>query len=413
MLTGVTMELAGAGGPATVIAGVTLTVGPDGFTVAAPSGPPTEVPWSVVGWARCGESGLLDDGAPAVAVAATAAGRLVRWLVPEDQMPPARAMAIDHLLTARTGARPADDAPLDPGGVPGAAPLPFALPPVAGLRERRERSRRPLGVMVAWLAILALVLVGAGLLVASSIRVPGHPGAGAGPAHARQVAKARALARAVGLRVADLPAGWTAVSTPSGPLSGFVDSGLSSAPPGSSEAASRYDRCLGVGSAAVPLVSVSGHPLAQTSSGAFAGPATAAPMQVASITSVYGTRAPVRRAVRQLEHPGFASCFGSAVGEELARSLAAQEPSGVTTGRASSQNLPLPRWAGIRATGVELKVPLDVRGEATSVQLGFVFVTGSTVEATLVSFSTTGVPQSISQSLAATLEEEMAASGAA
>lgn len=454
VLVGATMELAGTRGPATVVTGVTLALGPDGLTVTRPSGPPTAVPWSSVGWARCGEGGILDDGTPAVAVAATVGGRLVRWLVPEDQMPPARAMAIDQLLTARTAAAPAADGtaataatagavtgaatgaatgadgsataaaaagrgatgsgahagrPLAPGPAPGG---PW-LPPRPTTRARTA-APRSLGTAVAWLAVVALVLVGAGLLVASSVHVPHRPRHRARPASTHGLVQARSLARAVSLRQADLPAGWTPVSTPSGPLSGFVDAaaGVRSTP-GSVQAAGSYARCLGVRTPAVPLVGAGPTPLAQSTSGAFAGPATGAPMQVASITAVYATPAPVRRAMAQLERQRFASCFGAAVGEELARSLAAQAPSGVTTGSASAQALPLPRWAGIRATGVELKVPLDIRGEATSVQLGFVFVTGARVVATLVSFSTTGVPTSTSQALAATLEEEVAAAGAA
>lgn len=462
VLMGATMELAGTRGPATVVTGVTLALGPDGLTVTRPSGPPTAVPWSSVGWARCGEGGILDDGTPAVAVAATVGGRLVRWLVPEDQMPPARAMAIDQLLAARTAAAdgsaadgsaatdpataaiPAADGtaatdpaaagrgaartgaraarPLAQGPAPGgpwsAPPLPPPLPPLRPPLRPAARARtaapRSLGTAVAWLAVVALVLVGAGLLVVSSVHVPHRPRHRAHPASTHRLVQARSLASAVSLRQADLPAGWTPVSTPSGPLSGFVDAAAGSRPtPGSVQAAGSYAHCLGVRTPAVPLVGAGPTPLAQSTSGAFAGPATGAPMQVASITAVYATPAPVRRAVAQLERQRFASCFGAAVGQELASSLAAQAPSGVTTGTASAQALPLPRWAGIRATGVELKVPLDIRGEATSVQLGFVFVTGARVVATLVSFSTTGVPTSTSQALAATLEEEVAAAGAA
>lgn len=441
VLTGATMELAGAGGPATVVTDVTLALRPDGLVVTPPSGSATAVPWSSMAWARCGEGGVLADGAPAVAVAAGVGGRLVRWLVPEAQMPPARALAIDHLLTARTSGDARDEpnvtwtsaaADRRSGGGPGLVsarsgvgagapprtpdpgPLALALtarPPA----RRRGHGPRSLGILIAWLAIVSLLLVGVGLVVAASIPVSHQPSNRSGAASQQQVARARAEARAVSLRLADLPGGWTAASTPSGPLSGFVGSGASvtSSPPGLSEAARKYARCLGVRAAAVPLVSVDPAPLAEATSGAFAGPATQSPMQVASITAVYATRGPVRRSVRQLERHGFASCFGGAVGDELAQSLAAQAPSGVTTGTASTQALPLPRWAGIRATGVDLKVPVDVRGEATSVQLGFVFVTGAKIEATLVTFSTTGVPQRLSRTLAATLEEEMAAAGAA
>ncbi len=433
---GATMELAGTRGAATVVTGVTLALGPEGLTVTRPSGPPTAVPWSSVGWARCGEGGILDDGTPAVAVAATVGGRLVRWLVPVDQMPPARAMAIDQLLTARTATTPAPDgtapaaaaaaAAAGPGatGTGAHAARPLAQGPAPGRQggvppratpRARAAAPRSLGTAVAWLAVVALVLVGAGLLVASSVHVPHRPRHRADPASMHRLVQARSLANTVSLRRADLPAGWTLVSTPSGPLSGFVDAAAAGAgsTPGSVQAATSYAHCLGVRTPAVPLVGAGPTPLAQSTSGAFAGPATGAPMQVASITAVYATPAPVRRAVAQLERQRFASCFGTAVGEELARSLAAEAPSGVTTGTASAQALPLPRWAGIRATGVDLKVPMDIRGEATSVQLGFVFVTGARVVATLVSFSTTGVPPSIPQALAATLEEEVAAAGAA
>lgn len=469
VLTGVTMELTGTGGPATVVTDVTLALRPDGLIVTPPSGAATAVPWSSMAWARCGEGGVLADGAPAVAVAAGVGGRLVRWLVPEAQMPSPRALAIDHLLTARTGggaldepnvtwtpsaadrrsgggpplvsarsgvgappvgaqpgvaaSAPPETAPSTPRTgpsapsaprTPGPAPLALALTPRPPAR-RRDRGPRSLGILIAWLAIVALLLVGVGLVVAASIPVPHHPSNRSGPGRQQQVTQARAEARAVSLRLADLPGGWTVASTPSGPLSGFVGSGASvtSSPPGLSQAARRYARCLGVRAAAVPLVSVGPAPLAEATSGAFAGPATEAPMQVGSITAVYATRLPVRRSVSQLERHGFASCFGAAVGDELAQSLAAQAPSGVTTGTASTQVLPLPRWAGIRATGVDLTLPVDVHGEATSVQLGFVFVTGAKIEATLVSFSTTGVPQGISRTLAATLEEEMAAAGGA
>lgn len=453
MLTGVTMELAGARGPAIVIPGVTLSVDAGGLTVTPPSGPAATVGWTAVGWARCGEGGVLADGAPAVAVVAAVAGRLVRWLVPEEQMPPGRAVAIDHLLTTRTVAVAPEGAPaaaavpghslpghslpveVSPrrGGVSrppfGSSPVdrrrpraPVARPPVVPLRpaptaEPRGASRgrrRPLAVMVAWLAVLALVLVGAGLLVAVSIPVH-HPRHGEGSGAQQALTEARTLSRTISLRLADLPAGWAAVSTSSGPLSGFVGARatVTSSPVASAQTASRYARCLGVRSAAVPFVSVGPSPLAQSSSGAFAGPSTGAPMQVASITAVYATPSPVRRAVAQLDRRGFASCFGAAVGGELARSVASRAPTGVTTGTASTQALPLPRWAGIRATGVELKLPLDVRGESTSVQLGFVFVTGARVETTLVSFSTTGVPENVTRALAATLEEEVAAARAA
>lgn len=439
------MELAGVHGPATTIAGVTLSIGVDGFAVDAPWGPPVTVAWSDVGSTSCGEGGILADGTPAVAIGATVAGRLIRWLVPEEQMPPGRAVAIDHLLATRAGSASLPEAGPPTGRTTGGAAgsaatfgpspvdrrrpsgssdrsgrVPLLAPPGGAHRGTTSVSRRrPLGVMVAWMAIVALVLVGAGLLVAASITAHHRPPTGArGGARAgasKGLAEARTMARAVTLRLADLPKGWTTVSTRSGPLSGFLRrgaEGASSSLP-SPATASRYARCLGVRTAAVPFVSLGPAPLAQSESEAFAGPATGAPMQVASITSVYATRSPVRRAVSQLRRHGFAACFGAAVGAEFARSVAAQAPSGVTTGTASSQALALPRWAGIRATGVALKLPLDVRGDATSVQLGFVFVTGARVEATLVSFSTTGVPSGVSQSLAATLEEEVAAAGGA
>lgn len=435
LLVGVTMELAGIRGPATVVAGVTLALGPEGLTVTPPSGPPSVVPWSSIGWARCGEGGILADGERAVAVAATVDGRLVRWLVPEEQLPPARAMAVDLLLTTRTAPSDASGESGEPGPgggmasgrggvgatgqrlpVPGTSGAGRAVFPASPARptSAMAASGPSLGVALAWLAIATLVLVGAGLVVASSIHVPQHARRGGQPAHAHGVAEARSLARAVSLRVADLPSGWTAVSTPAGPLSGFLDGGArTTSSSGAAQAAGAFARCLGVRAAAVPLVAAGPAPLARSTSGAFAGPATGPPMQVASITTVYATSAPVRRAVGQLERPRFASCFGAAVGQELARSVASQAPTGVTTGMASVQALPLPRWAGIRATGVDLKLPLDIRGEATSVQLGFLFVTGARVEATVVSFSTTGVPPRVSQALAATLEEEVAAAGAA
>lgn len=435
LFVGVTMELTGTRGPATVVAGVTLALGPDGLTVTPPSGPPSVVPWSSIGWARCGEGGIMVDGERAVAVAATVDGRLVRWLVPEEQLPPARAMAVDLLLTTRTA--PSDGSaapgPPNPGGAgapgPGGGAPTVQSPPAPGTPGARRSASRPpaarpasgvaapgrsLGVALAWLAIAALVLVGAGLLVASSIHVPQQVRRGGQPAHAHGVAEARSLAHAVSLRVADLPPGWTAVSTPSGPLSGFLaDGARTTSSFGDAQAAGAYARCLGVRAAAVPLVAAGPAPLARSTSGAFAGPATGPPMQVASITTVFATSAPVRRATGQLERPRFASCFGAAVGRELARSVASLAPTGVTTGTARTQALPLPRWAGIRATGVDLKLPFDIRGEATSVQLGFLFVTGVRVEATVVSFSTTGVPPNISRALAATLEEEVAAAGAA
>ncbi len=435
VLTGVTMELTGTRGPATVVAGVALAVGAEGLTVTAPSGPPTFVPWPSVGWARCGESGLLDDGAPAVAVSASVAGHLVRWLVPREQMPPVRAVAVDHLLSTRVpgpvaGAAtspapaPAREAPPAPASAPaparaGHSPALPPLPARAGRAAARRRARadRSLAVTVAWLAVLTLVLVGAALLMASSIHVPPGPGGTRtrGSHRSAAVTAARTVARAVALRRADLPAGWTAAPTASGPLSGLLNasgasSGAATTAPGATTA--RYSRCLGVGTASVPFVSAGPVPLASSSSGTFAGPATGAAMQVASITTVYATAGPVRRAVVQLQRPGFAACFGSAVGAELARSAASQAPSGVTAGKASIRAVPLPRWAGIRATGLVLELPLDVRGEATSVQLGFVFVTGLRVESTLVSFSTTGFPQSVTRALAATLEEEVAASAA-
>jgi hypothetical protein len=264
-----------------------------------------------------------------------------------------------------------------------------------------------------WLAVLVLVFVGIALLVASFLPAVPAGTHGARGGAARETAADRTLARSVSLRRSELPAGWTASSTPSGPLSGFVGVGRSVAgTPGRAEAARRYERCLGVRTATVPVVGdTPATPVARATSGAFAGPGTGPPIQVASITAVYASDAPVERTVAELRRPRFASCFGNAVGAEFGQSVAASAHAvGVSAGQTSVASLPLPKWAGIRATGVDLDLPLDIRGTATSVQLGFVFVTGGRVESTLVTFGTQSFPENVSRALAAVLEEEIATS---
>lgn len=268
-----------------------------------------------------------------------------------------------------------------------------------------------------WFAVLLLLFVGVALLAASFLpSIPSRDGGSSAHGGARNVATDRTIARSASLRRSELPAGWTASSTPSGPLSGFVRDGGSAGgaagTAGRAAGAQRYESCLGVRSATVPVVGTTPTtPVARTASGAFAGPATGPTIQVASITDVYASDAPVERAVAELRRAHFASCFGDAVSEEFGQSVAeSAHAAGVSAGQATVASLPLPKWAGIRATGVDLDLPLDIRGTATSVQLGFVFVTGGRVETTLVTFGTQSFPEGIARALAAVLEEEIATS---
>jgi hypothetical protein len=475
VLTGATMEMGGTQGPATVVTDVTLTIA-SGALVVAPPPPasPTSVAWPSVAEARCGEPGLLLDGSPAVAVSAFVGGRFVRWLVPAHQLPPERATAIDELLTTRTGRVPGEPSSLAPGPVAGAGEPEIAPPAAPRGPGRRERdssqaggsrhvtaetppgtqgapsnghhplaaasssaseheaalppavlealmstgSRRPrrrglLGSGVAgvlWMAVAVLFVIGAAVLGSGLVAAPptstgGKPGS----------TPDRSTLRAVGVRLVDLPTGWTVSSTPKGPLSGFVGgAGVTAVGVAAHTAqhvaiASQYDRCMGVARSRSFLFGAGSSPLAHGASPAFAGPSTATPLEVASRTAVYGSATTVRRGATEFASPRFASCFGTAVGRELRLSATASgSGSALVPGAAKVVELPLPKWSGVHATGVDVSLPLQFHGSETTVELGFVFVTGGRIESTLLTFSTTQFPADLIRALVATLEEQIA-----
>lgn len=446
-LTGTVMEMAGTSGPATVFPDITLTLSAIALTItAAPPSSPASTAWSAVTDASCGEAAFMPDGAPAVAVCAVVHGRFFRWLVPAEQMPPERASAIDHLLGAKTG-RPLPDPggrgegrrgrsrhrskilaalgaadPLMAGaeavaGRAGATPPPRHAPasPVGYGWPDRPRTVSVRVVTVLWALLALLVLAGAVILAAGLASSVAHATSGS-----RSTSAAASLARSIGLRLDELPLGWTASSTPHGPLSGFVGTdglGSRSLVPGTADEktiVAAFDRCLGVTTSKDLVLGTGGPaPEARATSGAYAGPATGPPMQVASITDVYASVATVREAAAEISRSGFAACFGAAVGKEFRLSAQESMPtSGATYGSAHAVALALPKWAGVHAAGVDLVIPIDYDGSSTTVDLGFVFVTGGRVESTLVTYSASAFPDTLSQSLAATLEEGIASHSA-
>ena len=418
VLAGVTMELAGDPGPATVVPDVTVTLSARGVSVAPP--PPTgpvSLPWSSLWAARCGEPGLLPDGSPAVAATAVVSGRLVRWLVPAAQMPPERAVAVDHFLAARTGRHDV------PGVLPGSLrALPGSLIRRLGGPARGGPARGGPVVTAMWAAVAALVAAGA-LLWASGISgtqppaadhggVPGSVARAAGRARA----EARAAARAVSLTRADLPPGWTASATVHGPLSGFVGTeGLSGARGGAGAdpgVARRYERCVGIGrSQGFLLGPPSPPPLAHATSGPYAGPVTGPPLEVVALTTVYGSAGPVGRGLAELGRAAFPSCLAAAIGTEFrASARTTSQGARVAYGKPTGGRIAVPQGAGARASAVDVVLPLRFAGSETTVQLGFVFVTAGRIESTIVTFAAGGAfPASVVRSSAAALEHEAAA----
>lgn len=408
VLRDVTMELAGTPGPATVVAGVTLSLSAGGLWIQ----PPEPTPAVTVGWsglvdASCGEPGVLPDGTEARALSAVVGGRLVRWLVSAEQLTQERSTAIDLLLAARTG-RPA--APVAGGTTVSSA---RATPLRRVLFQRAPARGLSIGILWAFVGIL--VVAGA-LVLWAGWPQPRRPSPRAGTAHG-----AGPVADEVRLVPADLPAGWSVSSTPAGPLSGFLhgDGFTKSAPAGTgvhSAIARTYDRCVGVGlSQSFLLGGAAALPVAHAASPAFAGPATGPPAQAASLTDVYRTKAPVERGQAELGRPRWSTCFGAAVGDEFRRSAQGSTAgSSADYGPPTVRALSLPQNGTARATGVDLTFPLQFGGTRTTVQLGFVFVTGGRVESTLVTFATaSGFPASLTRSLTAALEADMATAGSA
>ena len=429
VLAGVTMELAGDPGPATVVPDVTVTLSAWGVSVAPPPPMgPVSLPWSSLGAARCGEPGLLPDGSPAVAATAVVSRRIVRWLVPAAQMPPERAVAVDHFLAARTGRHDVAGAlPASLRADPGSLRAdPGSLLRRLGGRARGGLARGGLArggpvVTAMWAAVAALVAAGA-LLWASGL--PGtqppaadHGGASGSVARAagRARAEARAVARAVSLTRVDLPPGWTASPTAHGPLSGFVGTeGLSGARGGAGAdpgVARRYERCVGIGrSQGFLLGPPSPPPLAHATSGPYAGPVTGPPLEVVALTTVYGSAGPVGRGLAELGRAAFPSCLAAAIGTEFrASARTTAQGARVAYGRPTGTRIAVPQGGGARASGVDVVLPLRFAGSETTVQLGFVFVTAGRIESTIVTFAAGGAfPASVVRSSAAALEHDAA-----
>ena len=422
VLAGVTMELAGDPGPATVVPDVTVTLSARGVSVVPPPPMgPVSLAWSSLAAARCGEPGLLPDGSPAVAATAVVSGRLVRWLVPAAQMPPERAVAVDHFLAARTGRH----------DVPRALPGSLRAPPASMIRRvgglvRGGLVRGAPVVTTMWAAVAALVAAGA-LLWASGLAgtqppaadhggAPGSVSRAAGRARAEAQAEARATARAVALTRADLPPGWTASPTAHGPLSGFVGTeGLSGARGGAGAdpgVARRYERCVGIGrSQGFLLGPPSPPPLAHGTSGPYAGPVTGPPIEVVALTTVYGSAGPVGRGLAELGRAAFPSCLAAAIGTEF-RASARTTPQGVRVayGKPTGGRIAVPQGDEARASGIDVVLPLRFAGSETTVQLGFVFVTAGRIESTIVTFAAGGAfPAAVVRSSAAALEHDAAA----
>ena len=295
-----------------------------------------------------------------------------------------------------------------------AEPPPATATPRAAPAGRRSRARRrSTVVLLLWLAIAVLVAAGAAAL-ALTLTSSGHGTGGARTA----IVTDRAIARAVNLRLADLPTGWTVSPTPNGPLSGFLgDHGLArSGSPGSalsSGVAIQYETCMGVaGSRDTLLGATAPEPVAHAGSPAFVGPSSGPAFEAASSTAVYGSATSVTSATAELARPRFAKCFGTAVGEEFrVAAQASSEEVQVHYGNPKVVVLSLPRIDGTRASGVDVLLPLAFSGaKTTSVELGFVFVTGARVESTLVTFGTaSGFPAPLTDSLAGELEKEIGA----
>jgi hypothetical protein len=266
------------------------------------------------------------------------------------------------------------------GGFPGAAPTPpppsaplSPLPPDAGpvseASAKKESSRRTLALLIA---LLVVVLVAGGFYLvnrnSNSTTTTTAPPATVAPNAADKV-----LAESIDLRQADLPAGWTTVTSGT----------TSSAPPAPTTASiSAFATCLGLPTTTVEQLF--GNATQADVSATSASPVFAAPglptTQMQSSTNVVKTAADATADAAPFANPNFASCFQTF----LTANAAAAKPG--STAQVSTVTLSAP--AGVKSYGY--LTTYTIPGAGTRIQ-GDAFIVGGRIEATLVP-TTAGTP---------------------
>jgi len=228
---------------------------------------------------------------------------------------------------------------------------------------------------------------------------------------------AATLARSVAVGTSDLPTGWKAQATGTSPLAQLLPqgdgTGLAPGTPPPAATAASFASCLHRRTTNDVVVGPAGaHPIGRSTSQVFQSPLGGAAMGVATVTSVYRDAAEVRTAAGELTLPGFAHCLGTALGTELLKAAqSVPADAGATFGTLTISPLTLPQGHNVTAAGVDVSVPVTYPGGQTTVDVGFVLVAGGTVETTLVTYAAGGTfPSALSRSLAADLEDDVAAS---
>ncbi len=405
--------------------GVTLLLDAGALTIIdRTDGRAVAADWSVVEAPHCGGRVDRSDGVASLALTATVAGNPWRWLIPADQLPPARTVALNQALAGWS-------APVEPPADAGPAAPPehdvlawdrptqneladeaaFEAFATTESRPRRSRSRRILmaGLTVLW------VLVVAGLVFEL---VTGTSGKGSAPAKKSVPVGQQQVAQDLNVVIGDFPAGWHVDSSPSGPLAGFLSgSGGGTLTAGekkeSAKVTATFESCMGVRPSADRVFGpASSVPLATAASPAFAAPAGTSVLEAGSVSTVYADPATVSADMAFVKRAAFPSCFGAAFGDLLAFG-AGQGATGAAA-KPVATAMTLPQTPGVSSVGVSISVPIASGGTTQPLQLSTVFVGGGKSESTLYLYGfPESFPVSLAVSLVNTLEHNMSLLGGA
>jgi hypothetical protein len=263
------------------------------------------------------------------------------------------------------------------------------------------------------------------VLVVAAVVVPLTVGSGGTPRSGRSSSLGDGeIAKQANLTWSDFPSGWT-VDPSLGPLGGLLhpSSGqidTQDLTPAQRLVRHQYERCMGIRASTDDVFGSGGpSPTASVVSPVFVSPSSVLVTAAGSRVNVYSSAATVTTAVTQIDSPKFKGCFGSAIWQTIelgAARRAASSPAGVSYGSPKIQPFSLPHHAGATAVGVEVTVPVTAASQTGAVQLGLILVGGGRIEATLVTYGVTyagssGFPMSLTTSLTATLEHNVATAG--